>query len=59
MKGNEADADVVANEMQDALVLAVESAHDTWVIDSGASFHTIGQCEFLRTKLQEIMERCI
>ncbi|XP_022152845.1 uncharacterized protein LOC111020469 [Momordica charantia] len=33
-EGNEADANV-AEQIHDALVIAVESAHDTWVMDSG------------------------
>ena len=40
-KNNEDDsANAVTEEVQDALLLAVESPLDDWVLDSGASFHT-------------------
>ena len=41
-KKNEDDsANTVTEEVQDALLLAVDSPLDDWVLDSGASFHTI------------------
>ena len=40
-KKNEDDsANVVIEEVQDALLLAVDNPLDDWVLDSGASFHT-------------------
>ncbi|RVW15346.1 hypothetical protein CK203_085586 [Vitis vinifera] len=40
-KKNEDDsANAVTEEVQDALLLAVDSPLDDWVLDSGASFHT-------------------
>ena len=40
-KKNEDDsANVVTEEVQDALLLAVDSPLDDWVLDSKASFHT-------------------
>ena len=41
-KKNEDDfANVVTEEVQDALLLVVDSPLDDWVLDSGPSFHTI------------------
>ena len=40
-KKNEDDsANAVKEKVQDALLLAVDSPFDDWVLDSGASFHT-------------------
>ena len=40
-KKNEDDfANAVIEEVQDALLLVVDSPFDDWVLDSGASFHT-------------------
>ena len=40
-KKNEDDfANVVTEEVQDALLLTVDSPLDDWVLDSRASFHT-------------------
>lgn len=45
---NEADVNVVVEEIHGALVLVVESGdHETWVINSNASFYTIGQHDIL------------
>ena len=41
-KKNEDDsANAVTKEIQDALLLAVDNPFDDWVLDLGASFHTI------------------
>ena len=40
-KNGDDSANVVTEEIQDALLLAVNSPLDDWVLDSGASFHTI------------------
>ena len=39
-KNGDDAANVVTEEIQDALLLAVDSSLDDWVLDSGASFHT-------------------
>ncbi|KAB5511771.1 hypothetical protein DKX38_028799 [Salix brachista] len=41
-------AHVVAEEVQDALLLAVHSAVQDWVLDSGASFHTSSHRESMQ-----------
>ena len=48
-KKNEDDsANAITEEIQDALLLAVDSPLDDWVLDSGASFHTIQQREIIQ-----------
>ena len=39
-KNEEDSANTIKEEVQDALLLAVDSPLDDWVLDSGASFHT-------------------
>ena len=40
-KENEDDsANAVTEDVQDALLIVVDSPLDDWVLDSGASFHT-------------------
>ena len=39
-KNEDNSANAVTEEVQDALLLAVDSPLDDWVLDSGASFHT-------------------
>ena len=47
-KKNEDDsANVVTEEVQDALLLVVDSLFDDWVLDSGASFHTTPHREII------------
>ena len=49
MKKNEDDsANAVTEEVQDALLLAVDSPLDDWVLDSGASFHTTPHREIIQ-----------
>ncbi|RVW31691.1 Retrovirus-related Pol polyprotein from transposon TNT 1-94 [Vitis vinifera] len=48
-KKNEDDsANAVTEEVQDALLLAVDSPLDDWVLDSGASFHTTPHREIIQ-----------
>ena len=48
-KKNEDDStNVVTEEVQDALLLAVDSPLDDWVLDSGASFHTAPHREIIQ-----------
>ncbi|RVX14680.1 Retrovirus-related Pol polyprotein from transposon TNT 1-94 [Vitis vinifera] len=48
-KKNEDDsANAVIEEVQDALLLAVDSPLDDWVLDSGASFHTTPHREIIQ-----------
>ena len=48
-KKNEDDStNVVTEEVQDALLLAVDSPLDDWVLDSGVSFHTIPHREIIQ-----------
>ncbi|RVW69025.1 Retrovirus-related Pol polyprotein from transposon TNT 1-94 [Vitis vinifera] len=48
-KKNEDDsANAVTEEIQDALLLAVDSPLDDWVLDSGASFHTTPHREIIQ-----------
>lgn len=47
-KRNENDAaNAVTDELQDALLLSVDSPIDSWVLDSGASFHTTAHREIM------------
>ena len=39
-KNGDDSANAVIEEIQDALLLAVDSPLDDWDLDSGASFHT-------------------
>jgi hypothetical protein len=45
---NDATNVVATEEVYDALLLSVESPLDSWVLDSGASFHTTPICEVLK-----------
>ena len=48
-KKNEDDsANVIIEEVQDALLLAVDSPLDDWVLDSGVSFHTTPHQEIIQ-----------
>ena len=48
-KKNEYDfANVVTEEVQDALLLAVDSPLDDWILDSRASFHTTPHREIIQ-----------
>ncbi|RVW64114.1 Retrovirus-related Pol polyprotein from transposon TNT 1-94 [Vitis vinifera] len=48
-KKNEDDsANAVIEELQDALLLAVDNPLDDWVLDSGASFHTTPHREIIQ-----------
>ncbi|RVW77417.1 Retrovirus-related Pol polyprotein from transposon TNT 1-94 [Vitis vinifera] len=48
-KKNEDDStNVVTEEVQDALLLAVDSPLDDWVLDSGTSFHTTPHREIIQ-----------
>ena len=48
-KKNENDsANAVTEEVQDALLLAVDSPLDDWILDSGASFHTTPHREIIQ-----------
>lgn len=40
-------ANVVAGQNQDVLLLLVDSLIDSWVLDSGASFHTTAHWEII------------
>ena len=44
---NEAGANIAIDEIQDALTLAVQSSHDTWMLDSSVSFHITRQRDVL------------
>jgi hypothetical protein len=37
----------VTEEVQDAILLSIDSPLDSWILDSGASFHTTAICEIL------------
>ena len=47
MKNEDDSANAVTEEVQDALLLAVDSPLDGWVLDSGASFHTTPHREII------------
>ena len=48
-KKNEDDStNVVTEEVQDALLLVVDSPLDDWILDSGASFHTTPHREIIQ-----------
>ncbi|KAB5521580.1 hypothetical protein DKX38_025899 [Salix brachista] len=46
--GND-NANVVTEEVQDALLLAVHSSVEDWILDSGASFHTSSHRELIKS----------
>ncbi|KAG6639444.1 hypothetical protein CIPAW_10G100900 [Carya illinoinensis] len=48
LKTENDSANVVTEEVQDALLLAVHSPVDDWILDSGASFHTSSHRELMR-----------
>ena len=53
-KNGDDSANDVTEEIQDALLLAVDSPLDDWVLDSRASFHTTPHQEIIL-----ILVRCI
>ncbi|RVW83913.1 Retrovirus-related Pol polyprotein from transposon TNT 1-94 [Vitis vinifera] len=54
-KKNEDDsANAVTEEVQDALLLAVDSPLDDWVLDSGASFHTTPHREIIQNYVADV-----
>ena len=44
---NNDTANIVTDEVRDALILSVDDSCDSWVLDSGALFHTTTQCDLL------------
>jgi hypothetical protein len=38
-QGRNQEANVTGDVLQDALILSVENISESWVVDSGASFH--------------------
>ena len=59
-KKNEDDsANAVTEEVHDALLLAVDSSLDDWVLDSRASFIPLHTEKSYRIMLQVILVRCI
>ena len=48
---------VITEDVHDTLLFSVDNHLDSWVIDSGASFHTLIIQDVLETILLEIMER--
>ena len=59
-KKNEDDyANTVTEEVQDALLLAVDSPLDDWVLDSGTSFHTTQHREIIQNYVAGDFVRCI
>ena len=46
-KNRDDSANAVIEEIQDVLLLAVDSPLDDWVLDSGASFHTTPHREII------------
>ena len=46
-------ASIVIDEVRDALILSVDDSCDSWVLDSGASFHTIAQRDLLENYVVE------
>ena len=51
-KDNEASANVAGDAVQDALILAFDYKSESWVIDSGASFHATAHKEYLKNYVQ-------
>ena len=46
------EANVASNDLQDFLILCLDNANDSWVIDSGASFHTTPQRKYFQDYVQ-------
>ena len=46
-KNEDGSANAITEEVQDALLLVVDSPLDGWVLDSGASFHTTPHREII------------
>ena len=45
-KNNDAANDVI-DEVRDTLIFSIDDSCDSWVLDSGSSFHTTAQCDLL------------
>jgi hypothetical protein len=48
---------VVTEDIQDALILSIDSLFDSWVLDSRASLHTTAICEVLETYIAGDFEK--
>ena len=46
-------ASIIIDDVRDALILSVDDSCDSWVLDSGASFHTIAQRDLLENYVVE------
>ena len=46
------EANVVSNNLQDALILCLDNANDSWVIDSRASFHATTHRKYFQNYIQ-------
>ena len=46
------EANVASNDLQDALILCLDNANDSWVIDSGASFHATPHRKYFQDYVQ-------
>ena len=46
-KNEDDSANAITEQVQDALLLVVDSPLDNWVLDSGASFHTTPHREII------------
>ena len=51
-KDNEPSANVVGDTIQDALIIAFDYKSESWVVDSGASFHATTYNEYLKNHIQ-------
>jgi len=57
---NNHEANVIGEVLQDALILSFENIIDSWVVDSGASFHATPDKEYtFMTMFKEVLDKFV
>ena len=56
---NNHEANVTGDVLQDALIRSLKNFTDSWVVDSGASFHATPDKNIFMTMFKEILDKSI
>jgi len=56
---NNHEANVTGEVLQDALILSFENITNSWVVDSGASFHTTPNKKYFMIMFKEILDKSV
>ena len=58
-RSNNHEENVIGDVLQDALILSFENFTDSWVVDSGTSFHATPDKKFFMTIFKEILDKSV